>query len=72
MGFFILETAPTAPNPSLSPSIRDASHSTPPSQVRLEPKPAFVYCESSKTTVAMATASTADFPLFTASIPYDK
>ncbi len=59
--FFIPCTAPTAPNCKVCPSIIEASHSTVPLTVKLEPIPAFVQGESSNDLIAVFTASNAGF-----------
>lgn len=61
-GFFSPAAAPTAPQSREVPSITDASHSTVPSQVRLEPNPAFVIALSSSNATASVAASKADLP----------
>ena len=62
IGFGTPATAPTAPAPSVSPVMSEASISTPPSAVRVEPSPALKDGSSSSTTTASTTASSAPPP----------
>ena len=59
IGFGTPATAPTAPAASVSPVMTEASISTPPSAVRVEPRPALKCGSSSSTTTASTAASSA-------------
>ena len=61
-------TAPTAPA-APCPLITDASHSTLPSSVSVEPVPALKIGLSSSTVTAATTASTAEPPAFRTACP---